>query len=135
MEPLIRIEDFHYELPDDRIAAYPLPERDASKLLYYNKGVIREDAFQNLPTLLPERALMVFNNTKVVPARLFFQKPSGAFIEIFCLEPVTPVEYNISFAQTRTCVWRAVVGNAKRWKNGVINLYTGDKYVGLSGKN
>ena len=135
MEPLIRIEDFHYELPDDRIAAYPLPERDASKLLYYNKGVIREDVFQNLPTLLPEGALMVFNNTKVVPARLFFQKASGAFIEIFCLEPVTPAEYNISFAQTRTCVWRAVVGNAKRWKNGVINLYTGDKEGDLSALN
>lgn len=135
MEPLIRIEDFNYTLPEDRIPAYPLPERDASKLLYYNKGVISQEHFRYLPELLPSNALMVFNDTRVVPARLFFRKPSGAFIEIFCLEPITPAEYNISFATDRTCVWRAVVGNAKRWKNGLIDLYTGDKGADLAALN
>lgn len=124
MEPLIRIENFNYELPEHRIPAYPLPNRDGSKLLLYNKGVVSEDVFVHLPDHLPDRALMVFNNTKVVPARLFFQKDTGAMIEIFCLEPVTPAEYNISFASTQSCVWRTVVGNAKKWKNGLISLYS-----------
>lgn len=126
MEPLIRIENFNYDLPDHRIPAYPLPNRDGSKLLLYNKGVISEDAFVRLPDHLPDHALMVFNNTKVVPARLFFQKETGAMIEIFCLEPVTPADYNISFATTQSCVWRTVVGNAKKWKNGLIRLYSGE---------
>lgn len=124
MEPLIRIENFNYELPEHRIPAYPLPNRDGSKLLLYNKGVVSEDVFVHLPDHLPDRALMVFNNTKVVPARLFFQKDTGAMIEIFCLEPVTPAEYNISFVSTQSCVWRTVVGNAKKWKNGLISLYS-----------
>lgn len=127
MEPVIRIEDFRYDLPEERIASYPLAERDASKLLIYNKGVVREAGFRDLPAELPSDTLMVFNNTKVVPARLLFRKASGALIEVFCLEPVTPAEYNISFAADRSCVWRAVVGNAKRWKSGPIYLYTDGK--------
>ena len=123
MIPELRIEDYHYTLPDERIAKYPLPERDASKLLIYRDGRVSERIFRQLPEELPAGALMVFNDTKVVPARLHFQKPTGAHIEIFCLEPVRPVEYNLAFAATRECVWKCVIGNAKRWKDDVLTLY------------
>ena len=121
--PDIRIEDYAYPLSDDRIAKYPLAQRDASKLLRYKDGAIDEHVFRNLPELLPGNALMVFNETKVVPARLHFVRESGAHIEIFCLEPVDPVEYNLSFAATRTCTWKCVIGNAKRWKGDLLSLY------------
>lgn len=123
MIPDIRIEDYAYPLTDERIAKYPLPERDASKLLYYQGGKVSETIFRNLPDLLPADALMVFNDTKVVPARLHFCRESGAHIEIFCLEPSDPAEYNTSFAATDTCVWKCVIGNAKRWKNDALRLY------------
>jgi len=123
MIPQIRIEDYNYCLPDDRIAKYPLEQRDASKLLCYRNGDITESIFRNLPGMLPEGALMVFNDTKVVPARLYFQRPTGAHIEIFCLEPDTPKEYNLVFASTRICRWKCIVGNVKRWKSDVLNLY------------
>ncbi len=116
MIPEIRIEDFSYSLPDARIAKYPLPERDASKLLIYRDGVVRERIFRNLAEELPAGSLMVFNDTKVVPARLFFRRPTGAHIEIFCLEPDTPAEYNLNFAATQSCRWKCVIGNAKRLK-------------------
>ena len=116
MIPEIRIEDFSYPLPDARIAKYPLPERDASKLLIYRDGVVRERIFRNLAEELPAGSLMVFNDTKVVPARLFFRRPTGAHIEIFCLEPDTPAEYNLNFAATQSCRWKCVIGNAKRLK-------------------
>ena len=116
----ILIDHYNYPLPDDRIASYPLPERDASRLLLYDKGAISDKHFTELPLLLPSGALLVFNNTRVVPARLFFTKDSGALIEILCLEPIAPKEYNLSFAATQSVVWRAVIGNKKRWKSGKI---------------
>ncbi len=116
MIPEIRIEDYSYPLPDARIAKYPLPERDASKLLIYREGSVRERIFRNLADELPDGALMVFNDTKVVPARLFFRRPTGALIEIFCLEPDTPAEYNQNFAATQCCRWKCVIGNSKRLK-------------------
>ena len=120
MIPEIRIEDFSYPLPDGRIAKYPLPERDASKLLIYRDGLVRERVFRNLAEELPADSLMVFNDTKVVPARLFFRRPTGAHIEIFCLEPDTPAEYNLNFAATDRCRWKCVIGNAKRLKTDEI---------------
>lgn len=128
VEQKIRIEDYSYELPEDRIAKYPLERRDSSRLLIFKDRSIRESKFSNLAEFIPEGSLMVFNNTKVVPARLFFRKPSGASIEVFCLEPFRPSDYNVSFAQTEECEWKCVVGNAKKWKEGEIFLdnHTGD---------
>ena len=123
MIPEIHIEDYNYPLPDERIAKYPLPERDSSKLLYYVGGCVNEFVFRNLPGLLPKNSLMVFNDTKVVPARMHFQRPTGAQIEIFCLEPVDPVEYNTAFAATERCTWKCVIGNARRWKDDILTLY------------
>ena len=120
MIPEIHIEDYCYPLDDSRIAKYPLPERDASKLLHYKAGKVSDHIFKNLPDLLPEGALMVFNDTKVVPARLHFVKDTGAVIEIFCLEPIEPVEYNTAFAATESCTWKCVIGNAKKWKGGLL---------------
>ena len=123
MIPEIRIEDYHYPLPEERIAKYPLPERDASKLLVYRDGSVTERVFREIPDVLPSGALMVFNDTKVVPARLHFQRPTGAHIEIFCLEPVLPNEYNLAFSAVEKCVWKCVIGNAKRWKEDVLTLF------------
>ena len=123
MIPDIRIEDYNYPLPDDRIAKYPLAERDSSKLLRYENGVVKEYVFREIPELLPSDAVMVFNDTKVVPARLHFVRPTGARIEIFCLQPVTPEEYNLAFATTESCIWKCVIGNAKKWKGDVLDLY------------
>ena len=122
MIPDIHMEDYLYPLTDDRIAKYPLAERDASKLLYYNNGEIRENVFRQLPGLLPEGSLMIFNETRVVPARLHFQRETGAQIEIFCLEPADPTDYNLNFAAVGTCAWKCVIGNAKRWKNDLLTL-------------
>lgn len=122
MIPEIHIEDFSYPLPDERIAKYPLPERDASKLLIYRDGNVRERRFRNLAEELPAGSLMIFNDTRVVPARLFFRRPTGAHIEIFCLEPDTPAEYNTVFAATACCRWKCVIGNARRWKDDVLAL-------------
>lgn len=123
MIPDIRIEDYNYPLTDEKIAKYPLAERDSSKLLYYKDGNVREYVFRQLPTLLPENAIMVFNDTKVVPARLHFTRPTGARIEIFCLQPIDPEEYNLSFATTSSCSWKCVIGNAKKWKGDILSLY------------
>ena len=131
MIPDIHIEDFDYPLPDERIAKYPLPERDASKLLRYRNGVVDEFIFRNLPDLLPDGAIMVFNDTKVVPARLHFQRETGAHIEVFCLSPVEPAEYNTIFAATSRCVWRCVIGNSKRWKDDALRLYGHEGDPGL----
>jgi S-adenosylmethionine:tRNA ribosyltransferase-isomerase len=120
MIPDIRIEDYNYLLPDERIAKYPLPQRDASKLLVYKDGVPVESVFSSLPGFLPDGALMVFNDTRVVPARMHFRRSSGARIEIFCLEPVDPAEYNTSFASVKSCRWKCVIGNSKRWKDDLL---------------
>ena len=122
MIPEIHIEDFNYPLPDERIAKYPLADRDASKLLVY-KGSPVESRFAEISELLPEGSIMVFNDTKVVPARLHFQRETGAHIEIFCLEPVSPDEYVTMFAATGQCRWKCIVGNVKRWKNDSLHLY------------
>ncbi|MBO8481034.1 MAG: S-adenosylmethionine:tRNA ribosyltransferase-isomerase, partial [Muribaculum sp.] len=106
MIPEIRISDYDYRLPDERIAKFPLERRDTSKLLVCgNDGEIKEDVFHNLPDYLEGNEMMVFNDTKVVPARLFFRKSTGAHIEIFCLEPYFPKDYNLSFASTGECEW------------------------------
>ena len=123
MIPEIRIEDYNYPLPDERIAKYPLSDRDASKLLHYADNQVVERAFKNISELIPEGSLMVFNDTKVVPARLHFQRETGAHIEIFCLEPVLPEEYVSMFAVTDRCRWKCIVGNVKRWKNDTLHLY------------
>lgn len=123
MLPNIRIEDFTYELPDERIAKYPLKYRDSSQLLSYNDGNIDKRSFSGITELIPDDSLMIFNDTKVVPARLHFQRPTGAHIEIFCLEPVQPEEYVSMFAVTGSCRWKCIVGNIKRWKNDTLTLY------------
>ena len=132
MIPEIHIEDYNYGLDDARIAKYPLPERDASKLLHYKNGAVEERCFRDLPDLLPEGALMVFNDTKVVPARLHFQRETGALIEVFCLEPVQPVEYNTAFAATDACSWKCVIGNAKKWKADKLKLYCPQDDIAVS---
>ena len=135
MIPEIRIEDYNYPLPDERIAKYPLADRDASKLLHYAEGKVYERAFKNISELIPEGSLMVFNDTKVVPARLHFQRETGAHIEIFCLEPVLPEEYVSMFAVTDRCRWKCIVGNVKRWKNDTLRLYNpnDDEYINMMG--
>ena len=122
----IHIEDFNYDLPDERIAKYPLPDRDSSRLLIYNGGQIADRRFSDISDLLPDGSLMIFNDTKVVPARLHFQRDSGAHIEVFCLEPVLPEEYVTMFAVTDRCRWKCIVGNIKRWKNDTLHLYNPD---------
>lgn len=126
MIPEIRIEDYNYSLPDERIAKYPLPRRDESKLLVYRDGTVAQRHFYDLPGLLPQDCIMVFNDTRVVPARLFFRRDTGARIEIFCLEPVSPSEYALNFASTRSCTWKCVIGNAKRWKDDILSFDAGD---------
>ena len=98
----IHISEYNYPLPDERIAKYPLSERDASKLLVYQHGKISENRFTDLPDFLPKGSLMVFNNTKVIQARLHFRKETGALIEVFCLEPIIPADYALNFQQTAT---------------------------------
>lgn len=115
MIPCIHISDFNYDLPDEKIAKYPLEQRDSSKLLYYN-GTVNDSRFAYLPEFLPSQAMMVFNETKVVPARLHFHRASGAHIEIFCLQPHSPADYVSVFAAKESCQWRCIVGNVKKWK-------------------
>lgn len=123
MIPEIRIADFAYPLPEERIAKYPLERRDSSKLLVYKDGSVEEKIFRDLPSYLPEGSLMIFNDTRVVPARLHFQRESGAHIEIFCIKPNDPVEYNTSFSARNTCSWKCVIGNSKRWKGDTLRYF------------
>ncbi len=116
----IRIEEFDYQLPDERIAKFPLAKRDESKLLLYKDGVIGETQFKHITDHLPTGSLMVFNNTRVIQARLLFQKQTGARIEVFCLEPVAPYDYALIFQQTERCSWNCLVGNLKKWKEGPL---------------
>ncbi len=121
----IHIQDYSYDLPDERIAKFPLAERDASKLLIYQHGQVTEDVFSSLPKYLPSGALMVFNNTKVIQARLHFRKAStegvqGALIEVFCLEPALPNDYQLNFSQKGSVQWYCLVGNLKKWKEGKL---------------
>jgi S-adenosylmethionine:tRNA ribosyltransferase-isomerase len=116
MIPQIDISDYSYALPDDRIAKYPLPHRDASKLLVFARSAISETTFARLPELLPAGTLLAFNNTKVIRARIMFRRSTGAAIEIFCLEPCMPGSYMLSLAAKGECSWVCAVGNLKRWK-------------------
>ncbi len=134
----IRTIDYNYNLPDERIAKFPLTKRDSSKLLIYNSGKISHNLFTSLPEHLPSGALMVFNNTKVIQARLHFRKEpaggpqsQGALIEIFLLEPVSPADYQLMFTQTEECTWHCLVGNLKRWKEGSLkkNISIGTKEI------
>lgn len=130
----IRIEDYDYPLPDERIAKFPVPGRDTSKLLVYRGGEITETIFNHLPGQLPPDTLLVFNNTRVIQARIRFRKQSGANIEIFCLEPDTPSDYALSFQTTTTCRWLCLVGNSKKWKEGELQhpLNIGGRKITLS---
>ena len=135
MIPEIHIEDYNYALDDSRIAKYPLPERDSSKLLHYKDGKVSEYVFRELPSLLPADSLMIFNDTKVVPARLHFKRDTGAHIEIFCLEPVEPAEYVTASAASAKTTWTCVVGNAKKWKDDVLSLYNPQDDPAISALN
>ncbi len=116
----LAIEDFSYDLPDERIAKYPLSNRNNSKLLVYKNGDIRESVFSHLPEEIPSGSLMIFNNTRVIQARLHFRKETGAQIEIFCLEPYSPRDYAQNFASSECCIWSCLVGNSKKWKEGSL---------------
>lgn len=130
----IRINDYNYPLPEERIAKHPVEIRDHSKLLIYNSGEICHTVFTDLPQYLPKDALMVFNNTKVIQARLHFRKETGALIEIFCLEPYEPKDYERIFLQKSYCQWTCLIGNRKKWKEGSLNrsLTIGGQEVMLS---
>ena len=117
----IHISDYNYELADERIAKFPMAQRDHSKLLIYKKGEVSEDVFYRLPQYLPEGALMVMNNTRVIQARLHFRKETGALIEVFLLEPALPADYEQMFQQTQTCRWLCLIGNQKKWKEGTLH--------------
>ena len=117
----IKISDYNYPLPDERIAKFPLKERDSSKLLVYSHGEIEERVFTSLPEYIEPGSLMIFNNTKVIQARLHFRKETGALIEIFCLEPIKPNDYVLNFQQTEHSAWLCMVGNLKKWKEGPLH--------------
>ena len=116
----IQIKNFNYNLPDERIAKFPLAKRDNSKLLLYRHGEVTEDVFHNIAQYLPKGALMVFNNTKVIQARLHFRKETGALIEVFLLEPYMPADYEQMFQTTGHCSWLCMIGNLKKWKEGTL---------------
>ena len=116
----IHISDYQYPLPDERIAKFPIAQRDRSKLLVYRHGEVGEDVFYHLPDYLPKDSLMVFNNTKVIQARMHFRKSTGALIEVFLLEPAEPSDYELMFQTTGHCAWYCLVGNLKKWKEGTL---------------
>ena len=116
----IKISDYNYDLPDERIAKFPIAQRDHSKLLVYKHGEVSDDVFHHLPTYLPQGALMIFNNTKVIQARLHFRKETGALIEVFLMEPAVPTDYELMFQTTGHCSWLCMIGNLKKWKEGSL---------------
>ncbi|NOU59213.1 S-adenosylmethionine:tRNA ribosyltransferase-isomerase [Marinifilum caeruleilacunae] len=118
----IEIANFTYELPDHRIAKHPLENRDFSKLLVYRNAKIDERVFRDLPNEIEPGTKMVYNNTKVIQARLIFHKETGARVEIFCLEPLNPADYNLAFQATGKSTWKCIVGNSKKWKSGVLSM-------------
>lgn len=126
----ININDYNYDLPDEKIAKYPLDERDMSKLLVFDGDKIKEDRFRNISTHLPAGSLLLFNDTKVINARMIFEKETGARIEVFCLDPISPSDYAQAFAQNGRCSWKCLVGNSKKWKDGRLK-----KSIIVDGKN
>ncbi|MCD8073166.1 MAG: S-adenosylmethionine:tRNA ribosyltransferase-isomerase, partial [Alistipes sp.] len=128
----IDISLYDYDLPEERIAKFPLPERDASKLLVWNQGRISQTLFSSIGSVLPHDSLLVFNDTKVIRARILLRKNTGALIEIFCLEPHRPADHERSLASTGLCQWRCIVGNSKKWKKGELAIrfpYDGREYT------
>ncbi|MDH6313662.1 S-adenosylmethionine:tRNA ribosyltransferase-isomerase [Parabacteroides sp. PFB2-10] len=128
----IPIDAYDYPLPDERIAKFPLAKRDESKLLLFNEGKVGETVFKNLPDYLPPQSLLVFNNTRVIQARLLFRKETGARVEVFCLEPAEPRDYAMIFQQRERCSWICLVGNLKKWKEGLLTreiLIDGEKVI------
>jgi S-adenosylmethionine:tRNA ribosyltransferase-isomerase len=119
--PYINIDDYNYDLPDERIARHPVVNRDGSKLLLFRNGIISEGNFSNIPAYLPKGSLLVFNDTRVIRARLLFLKPSGVAIEIFCLEPLHPSDYQQSFGTVGPVEWKCLIGNLKKWKTGTLS--------------
>jgi S-adenosylmethionine:tRNA ribosyltransferase-isomerase len=131
----IKILNFNYELPDERIAKYPLDKRDDSRILIYDNHSISSSLFFNLAYFIPQNSLMIFNNTRVIHARLIFRKPTGASIEVFCLSPCYPAEYNLNFQQKKGCSWYCMIGNSKRWKDDVMSMTLfSDKEIVLTAK-
>ena len=122
MERHIDINSFDYPLPDERIAKFPLENRTDSKLMVYRNGNISESRFRNLAEHLPKGSMLVFNNTRVIRARVIMHKPSGARIEVFCLEPHNPADYERAFAARESCEWSCIVGNIKKWKEGYVEI-------------
>lgn len=120
MKP-IYIADYNYDLPDERIAKYPIPQRDHSKLLVYRDGQVSEDRFFNVGDYIAPDSLLIYNNTRVIQARLEFHKPTGARVEVFCLEPLAPHDYQLSLSSTTGCTWKCMVGNAKKWREEAIS--------------
>ena len=118
----INMADYDYNLPNERIAQYPKEKRDESLLLFYNKGDISKHCFKDIGEFIPAKSLLVFNNTKVIRARLLFKKDSGANIEIFCLEPLSPSNYEVSFSSTGSVEWKCIAGNLKKWKSGPLSM-------------
>ncbi len=116
----IHIADYNYQLPDERIAKYPLAERDHSKLLVYRDGKVSEDMFYRVGEYIPADSLLVYNNTRVIQARLVFHRASGARIEVFCLEPLTPHDYQLSLSSTTGCTWKCMIGNAKKFRDAFV---------------
>lgn len=117
---MIQISEYDYPLTDERIAKYPLAERDHSKLLVYRDGRISEDRFFNVGEYIAPESLLIYNNTKVIPARIVFHKETGARIEVFCLEPLQPRDYQLALGGKKNCVWKCMIGNLKKWKEGVL---------------
>jgi S-adenosylmethionine:tRNA-ribosyltransferase-isomerase (queuine synthetase) len=127
----IDINDYDYDLPSDRIAQYPVEERDMSKLLIYKDDKIASDIFRNIDEYLPPDSLLVFNNTRVIRARILFHKETGAVIEILCLEPVAPSDYALSFGSKEPVEWKCIIGNLKKWKSGILIttfIYKSEQY-------
>jgi S-adenosylmethionine:tRNA ribosyltransferase-isomerase len=118
----LNIENFYYTLPEEKIAKYPLEQRDQSQLLVYRNGRITDDIFMNLSNYLPKNNLLIYNETRVIQARLVFRKPTGSEIEIFCLEPLIPADYALMFLQKKPVIWKCLVGNIKKWKEVFLYL-------------
>lgn len=128
----IQIEEYNYDLPEERIAKYPLSERDSSKLLVYKNGNIIIENFQNIHNYIPENNLLVVNDTRVIQARIIFHKNTGARIEIFCLEPFEPADFILNFQQKQSCTWKCIIGNKKKWKDGSLEkeiIFNDKKYL------
>ena len=127
----IDLKQYDYNLPPDRIAQYPASERDLSKLLIFKDNLISSDIFRNIDQYLPPDSLLVFNNTRVIRARIIFRKETGAAIEVLCLEPLAPAEYSLSFGSKEPVEWKCIIGNLKKWKSGIVQTtytFNGKQY-------